>query len=991
MSQAIRATSDSFEATDKAATCFLAEPSFWFPDRLVPSAWLEHAPFGFWIVAAARPRMLVELGSHHGFSYLVFCQAIQRLGLACQSYAIDSWAGDAHTGTYSEEVFAALQAYHEPRYSSFSSLIRTRFDEALSQFDDGSIDLLHIDGQHRYEDVRHDYEAWRPKLSDRAIVLFHDVNVRESDFGVVRFWEEMRQRYPSFAFQHGSGLGVLGVGTQLPNTIAEFFRATSREETAVAVSLAYSRLGAAVTAQHRLEQQAATLAQLHSTAAVNEQLRSGKILDMQQTARLRAEVVTAKASEGKAVAAVSRLTAEARRLFEEAVKRDQVIQAAQQDIADLRSVLAEREAALASSSAEREAILVVSGHQAQVLQGLVDNARNDADDVRKTALALGAELAAMRGSAAWRLAAPALRLAGIDGSQPYVGLMGRLRLRRDRRMLSRSPLFDHAWYLQTYPDVVGTDPIIHFLCHGTQERRNPGPRFDTATYLARRPDVAAARVNPLVHFLRAGYAEQTFFPVAPGVIPAATEHLLPSSTAAPTALQTVAHVDPEAALISPTLDAAPAPTESSLVPSVIVSTAMQAVTHVHPEVASTPTAPATITMAVEHSLAFSAALPTTAQAVAHAFPEAEPFLAFSTPTSVRPRVTMVADNVDMDTFDGNISTGLVLATLLAERLGGDLRLLTRKEASAPDRVREVLHSNGVNWAANITFECAPIGDTRRQVDVTDGDRFISTSWPTTRAMLNAVGPKRVTYLVQEDERLFSRQGDERLRCAELLAEPELRMAVNSSMLFDHLRGSGVADLPRRACVFEPAIPFGIPDFAPRLAEKLNFFFDARSNRAPQLYLRGLEVLAAAIEDRHLDPDRWVIHFVGGNDRVALPRGMEARVVAGLSRSDYVQLVKRMDAGLCLTYAPHPSVTLLELAMCGAAVVTNRWEAKTSLERYSDNIFCVEPDVASLSTAIGDAVALAVDVPRRRANQEASTIGRDWRVALAEVLDRLAKE
>ena len=71
MSQAIRATSDSFEATDKAATCFLAEPSFWFPDRLVPSAWLEHAPFGFWIVAAARPRMLVELGSHHGFSYLV--------------------------------------------------------------------------------------------------------------------------------------------------------------------------------------------------------------------------------------------------------------------------------------------------------------------------------------------------------------------------------------------------------------------------------------------------------------------------------------------------------------------------------------------------------------------------------------------------------------------------------------------------------------------------------------------------------------------------------------------------------------------------------------------------------------------------------------------------------------------------------------------------------------------------------------------------------
>jgi hypothetical protein len=168
------------------------------------------------------------------------------------------------------------------------------------------------------------------------------------------------------------------------------------------------------------------------------------------------------------------------------------------------------------------------------------------------------------------------------------------------------------------------------------------------------------------------------------------------------------------------------------------------------------------------------------------------------------------------------------------------------------------------------------------------------------------------------------------------------------------------------------------------------FFDARPNRAPHLYFRGLEVLAAAIEDRHLDPDRWVVHFVGGGDLVALPRGMEARIVTGLSRPEYVQLVKQMDAGLCLTYAPHPSYMLLELAMHGAAVVTNRWDAKTSLERYSNNIFCVEPEVASLSAAIGDAVALAADGPRRRANQEASTVGRDWRVALAKVLDRLAK-
>ncbi len=189
------------------------------PKYLPVSAWLEHIPFAMYAVNALKPRSIVELGTHTGASFCAFCQAVADLQLSTQCFAIDSWQGDGHTGKYGNEILGELRAHHDPLYGSFSRLIQSTFDEATEHFSDGSIDLLHIDGYHTYEAVKHDFITWRPKMSDRGVVLFHDINVPERDFGVHSFWEEIRSQYPSFEFWHCHGLGVLAVGKTIPEEL----------------------------------------------------------------------------------------------------------------------------------------------------------------------------------------------------------------------------------------------------------------------------------------------------------------------------------------------------------------------------------------------------------------------------------------------------------------------------------------------------------------------------------------------------------------------------------------------------------------------------------------------------------------------------------------------------------------------------------------------------------------------------------------------------
>lgn len=175
--------------------------------------WSGHKFFAYDLVANLKPNRIVELGTHYGTSLWSFSQAVKDNFLETEINAVDTWEGEKHAGFYGEEVFETVKQIKDEYYTDLKiNLIKKTFDDALKDFDNNSVDIIHIDGLHTYAAVKHDFESWLLKVKDDGIILFHDIDVEEDDFGVYKLWEELRKQYKTIEFQHSFGLGVLFKG-----------------------------------------------------------------------------------------------------------------------------------------------------------------------------------------------------------------------------------------------------------------------------------------------------------------------------------------------------------------------------------------------------------------------------------------------------------------------------------------------------------------------------------------------------------------------------------------------------------------------------------------------------------------------------------------------------------------------------------------------------------------------------------------------------------
>lgn len=204
------------------------------------------------------------------------------------------------------------------------------------------------------------------------------------------------------------------------------------------------------------------------------------------------------------------------------------VQDEERQVAKLREQLhamAERVALEQSNGETRLTAAVLRLEQAERERAAAEGAR---DHARADLARRSAELAAERGRAAAELAderaraesrAERLVLTALSRIKRFRRLSPlryvhglraeRVRARRILEAVRASRLFDPGWYLAHHEDVRtrGIDPYEHFVRHGADEGRDPGPGFSTMYYLLSNPDLLGAEHNPLEHYERFGRAE----------------------------------------------------------------------------------------------------------------------------------------------------------------------------------------------------------------------------------------------------------------------------------------------------------------------------------------------------------------------------------------------------------------------------------------------------------------------------------------------------
>jgi cephalosporin hydroxylase len=165
------------------------------------------------LAAEEAPRTVCEIGTRYGGTNFLLSQALPSVSLMI---GIDLYVRSS----------AKLRHYRRPTQELLfihgSSYVPETVEQVRKAVEARQIDLLFIDGDHRYPGVRSDFLAYRHLVREGGLIAFHDIvpHQGKSDgsippnpfIEVPQFWSRIKELYPSHEFVRDASQDYYGIG-----------------------------------------------------------------------------------------------------------------------------------------------------------------------------------------------------------------------------------------------------------------------------------------------------------------------------------------------------------------------------------------------------------------------------------------------------------------------------------------------------------------------------------------------------------------------------------------------------------------------------------------------------------------------------------------------------------------------------------------------------------------------------------------------------------
>jgi cephalosporin hydroxylase len=194
--------------------CQTAEDYFEFAvDEFRPEQHREELLGFLHLAGEEAPETVCEIGTRYGGTNFLLSQALPSVS---QMIGIDLYVRSS----------GKLRHYCRPTQDLIfihgSSFAPETVEQVRRAVGVRKLDLLFIDGDHRYSGVRSDFLAYRHLVREGGLIAFHDIMPHQGKAGgsvppnpfieVPQFWSRIKELYPSYEFVRDANQDYYGIG-----------------------------------------------------------------------------------------------------------------------------------------------------------------------------------------------------------------------------------------------------------------------------------------------------------------------------------------------------------------------------------------------------------------------------------------------------------------------------------------------------------------------------------------------------------------------------------------------------------------------------------------------------------------------------------------------------------------------------------------------------------------------------------------------------------